>query len=84
MNLADYKGALLARRENLRAQLQEKRKTVLFVEADLIRARREADQVDGALQATELDIAKLDEIAAAAAAKPAVPASRASAAVMQP
>ncbi|MBI5692592.1 MAG: hypothetical protein HZC55_21125 [Verrucomicrobia bacterium] len=53
MTLADLKGHLIARQANLAAELRQKRQTVVLIEADLLRARREADTLSGALQATE-------------------------------
>lgn len=62
MNLIDLKGHLFARRGNLTTELREKRQTVVLLEADLIRARREADTVSGALQATERDLADVEAV----------------------
>jgi len=72
MTLTDLKGQLLARRSNLEAQCMDRRKTVLCIEADLIRARREADITEGALQATALDLADVER-ALQAASKPVAP-----------
>lgn len=73
MTLTDLKGQLLARRANLEAQCMDRRKTVLCIEADLIRARREADMTEGALQANELALADAER-ALQAAEKAVAPA----------
>ena len=74
MTLPDLKGHLIARHANLAAQLLEKRKTVILAEAEVIRARREADTVHGALQATEQALADV-ETALQAAGKALAPAA---------
>jgi NAD(P)-dependent dehydrogenase (short-subunit alcohol dehydrogenase family) len=73
MTLTDLKGTLLARKANLATELLQKRQTVTLIEADLLRARREADTVSGALQATERDLGDVDA-AVHAAGKPVAPA----------
>lgn len=70
MKIEDLKGLAVVRLANLEAALREQRKTVVLIEADLIKARREAAMTDGAVQATQQAIADLD--AAAAAGKPAL------------
>ena len=70
MTLIDLKGHLLTRRANLQAELLERRKTVILVEADLVRARREADTTHGALQATEHALADVEALTPAATPAP--------------
>ncbi len=60
MRINEIKGHLIASRGNLQTELQERRKTVVMIEADLVRARREADVTFGALKATEQALAAVD------------------------
>lgn len=71
MTLVDLKGHLMARAANLGAQLQEARKTVAILEADLAKARREADTALGALRATEQVLADMDAAVISPAAREA-------------
>lgn len=61
MTLIDVKGHLVARLGNYRADLREKQQTVILIEADLVRARREAAIVGGAVQATEQALSDVEQ-----------------------
>ncbi len=60
MTIADLKGQLLARQATFQAELQARRQTVVLIEADLLKARREADTTHGALQATQSALADVE------------------------
>jgi hypothetical protein len=62
MTAIDLKGQLIVRRANLSAELKQRRQTVVLIEADLIRARREADVTDGALQMLDEQMAELAKL----------------------
>lgn len=72
-SLTHLKGTLLARQGNLAAELRTKRQTVVLIEADLVRARREADTMAGEVQATEQALADIGAALQPAGTAPAGP-----------
>ena len=60
MTLTDLKQRLEQRLSVLESDLHERRKTVVLLESDCGKARREADVTDGAVQATKAALAELD------------------------
>ena len=61
MTIPDLKGHLLARAANLEKQVENHRTAVLVAEDELKAHRRLADMAAGALQATRMALADLDQ-----------------------
>jgi hypothetical protein len=59
-SLTDLKGTLVVRQANLLKEAREKHQRVVLIEADLLKARREAAEVSGALEELALAIAAVD------------------------
>lgn len=75
MKLTELKAHLCARRATLERDLQQRQQAVVLIEADLIKARRDADLTHGSLLTTDHDLAAVEATLQAASPPLAPPAA---------